>query len=110
VKFAALSVLLFALAGCNQNQPPRPLNAQEQRGENVFRANCAICHFPYSSKARAGPGLKGLFSKPYLPSGAPANDERVLDAIRMGRVNMPAFGNILTEQQTKDLLAYLHAL
>ena len=101
----------FALAGCDAPEgPAHPLNAQEQRGELVFRANCAVCHFPYSSKSRGGPGLKGLFRKQYLPSGAPANDERVRYSIDMGRVNMPSFKNALTDEQMADLMAYLHAL
>lgn len=101
----------FALAGCqSQEGPAHPLNAQEQRGELVFRANCAVCHFPYSNKSRGGPGLKGLFQKKYLPSGAPANDERVRYSIDMGRANMPSFKDVLTDQQKADLLAYLHAL
>lgn len=101
----------FALAGCqSQEGPAHPLNAQEQRGELVFRANCAVCHFPYSNKSRGGPGLKGLFQKKYLPSGAPANDERVRYSIDMGRANMPSFKDVLTDEQKADLLAYLHAL
>jgi mono/diheme cytochrome c family protein len=111
---AAISIVLFclfALAGCQSPEgPAHPLNAQEQRGELVFRANCAVCHFPYSTKSRGGPGLKGLFRKQYLPSGAPANDERVRSAIEQGRANMPSFKEALTDEQMADLIAYLHAL
>ena len=111
---AAIFVALlcsFALAGCDSPEgPTHPLNTQEQRGDLVFRANCAVCHFPYSSKSRGGPGLKGLFRKKYLPSGAPANDERVRSAIEQGRANMPSFKGALTDDQMADLIAYLHAL
>lgn len=57
-----------------------------------------------------GPGLFGLYRQKYLPSGAPANDERVTATILHGRTMMPAFGNELDEQQLQDLLAYLHTL
>ena len=73
-------------------------------------AACAICHDPYSDSPRQGPGMKDLFRKKYLPSGAPANDERVREVIRRGRRNMPAFENAMDEKQLDDLIAFLHAL
>jgi mono/diheme cytochrome c family protein len=40
----------------------------------------------------------------------PANDDRVGDIIRIGRNKMDGFGNVLSDEQVKDLLAYLHTL
>jgi mono/diheme cytochrome c family protein len=40
----------------------------------------------------------------------PANDDRVLDIIRLGRNKMQGFGQDLTPQQMDDLMAYLHTL
>jgi mono/diheme cytochrome c family protein len=57
-----------------------------------------------------GPGLFAVLRNPYLPSGAPANDDRVTEVILQGRNMMPRFGSVLTEQQLSDLLAYLHTL
>jgi mono/diheme cytochrome c family protein len=51
-----------------------------------------------------------VYRKKYLPSGAPANDERVTPVILRGRNMMPAYGNNLNDQQVQDLLAYLHTL
>jgi mono/diheme cytochrome c family protein len=52
-----------------------------------------------------------MFKKQYLSqSGMPANDDRVGDIIRIGRNKMDGFGNVLSDQQIKDLLAYLHTL
>ena len=45
-----------------------------------------------------------------MSSGIPANDERVLDIILLGRAKMPAFQNKLTQQQVDELMAYLHTL
>jgi mono/diheme cytochrome c family protein len=45
-----------------------------------------------------------------LTSGQPANDERVADLLRYGRSKMPAYGQVLNQQQINDLLAYLHTL
>ena len=43
-------------------------------------------------------------------SGMPANDDRVEDIIRYGRSKMPAYGQVLDQQQIQDLLAYMHTL
>ena len=57
-----------------------------------------------------GPGLKGVMKKPYLPSGAPANDERLRNLIINGRGNMPALGQAFTDDQINDIIAYVHRL
>lgn len=105
---------MFTLLGCKSALPPsKPLaelNTQENRGYTVFQSNCASCHYADSEKGLHGPGLQGLFKKPYLPSGAPANDDRITSAIQHGRGMMPAFGNVLDDQQLSNLIAYLHTL
>jgi mono/diheme cytochrome c family protein len=54
--------------------------------------------------------MLGLFKRPTLPSGAPANDERVTATILHGHGLMPAMGNTMNQQDIEDLLAYLHTL
>jgi hypothetical protein len=43
-------------------------------------------------------------------SGMPTKDQRVGEIIRLGRNKMEGFGNVLTDDQINDLLAYLHTL
>ena len=109
-----LSSILYPLllTGCNSTPPATPLdqlNAQQARGHEVFAAHCAQCHYDRSSDPLHGPGLRGVMKKQYLPSGAPANDERVTNTIQHGRNLMPA-QPYLDQQDTDDLLAYLHTL
>lgn len=101
------------LAGCHRLPPSKPLSAltpTEMRGYNIYQQQCAQCHNANSEKPLHGPGLQGIFKKPYLPSGAPANDDRVRAAILQGRNMMPGYANVLNDQQVNDLLAYLHTL
>ncbi len=109
----AIAALLAAL-GCKPDMPPsKPiaeLTPQETSGYALFQSRCAGCHYASSPDALHGPGLQGLYKKQYLPSGAPANDERVSWVILHGRNLMPAVGNNVDEQQLSDLLAYLHTL
>lgn len=101
------------LAGCHSVAPPTPLdqlNAQQARGHAVYQAHCAQCHYDRRDAPLHGPALIGVFKKPYLPSGAPANDERVTATVLHGRNMMPAMGNSLDAQDLNDLLSYLHTL
>ncbi len=79
-------------------------------GRHIFDANCARCHEPYSRRGLHGPSLRNIYKKGYLPSGMPANDERITAVIVHGRAKMPAFGNTLSESQIDALLAYLKTL
>lgn len=103
---------LLLLGGCRLRKDPNiPLDPQQTRGRIIFRRSCAICHDAYSTSPQQGPGLEGLFKNKYLPaSGAPANDERVREVIQSGRRTMPAFSNLLDDQQMDDLMAFLHTL
>jgi mono/diheme cytochrome c family protein len=112
---SSLIVLLSCLMlGCQAE--PRKSDAElgltpaQAIGRHVFDANCARCHEPYSSRGLHGPSLHNLYKKQYLPSGMPANDERIAEVIVRGRAKMPAFGNSLSEAQVEALLAYLKTL
>ncbi len=112
---ACLSIALAATLGCEapeirKSDAELGLNEQQARGRRVYDAHCDRCHEPYSRKQRHGPSLQGMFRKPFLASGMKASDDRVTDVILMGKSKMPAYREVLTEQQVQDLLAYLHTL
>jgi mono/diheme cytochrome c family protein len=87
------------------------LSPQQAKGRKIYDNYCDRCHEPYSSRGKQGPPLKNVFRKEYLPlSGLPANDERVEEIIKYGRSKMPAYGQVLTQQEIDDLLAYMHSL
>lgn len=113
VRACFLLLLAAALAGCKSTPPPVPLtqlNAQQMHGHAVFQANCSSCHYDRKDASLHGPPLLGVFKKPSLPSGAPANDERVTATILHGHGLMPAVGGAMDQQDIDDLLAYLHTL
>jgi cytochrome c len=112
---AALGLTLFAGSACDverrKSNAELGLTPQQAAGRKVYDDHCGRCHEPYSTRGKKGPGLKGIFRGKYLSlSGLPANDERVTDIIRLGRNEMPAFGQPLDSQQIADLLSYLHTL
>jgi mono/diheme cytochrome c family protein len=110
-----LILAFLVLAGCDverrKSDAELGLNPQQAAGRQLYDNYCDRCHEPYSSRGKKGPSLKGVFKQQYLSlSGLPANDERVTEIVKSGRAKMEGFGQVMTEQQVKDLLAYLHTL
>ena len=107
-----LAVSLALLSGCRSIAPPTPLdqlNAQQREGYDVFQTRCAACHYERTDQPKNGPTLVGLYKKPYLHSGAPANDDRVTATVLHGHGLMPAQPN-LDPDALNALLAYLHTV
>ena len=116
IVFLALASLIgiLTLSACDaephKTDAELGLNAQQSAGRRVYETRCADCHFAYIGRGLKGPSLQGLFKKPFMKNGMPANDDRVTDIILLGRDKMPAFQNKLTQQQLDELMAYLHTL
>jgi mono/diheme cytochrome c family protein len=114
---AALAALILILAtiACDverrKSDAELGLNAQQAAGRKLYDNYCDRCHEPYSSRGKKGPSMKGVFKRQYLElSGLPANDDRVADIVKYGRSKMEGFGQVMNDQQIKDLLAYMHTL
>lgn len=112
--FAAFLILLAGCcgaAGCRSLPPSKPESewtVEEGRGAQVFQANCARCHRPNTTRPLHGPGLQAITKVKAMPSGAPPTDERLTEVILHGRNMMPSA--LVSDQQLRDLLAYLHTL
>lgn len=82
-----------------------------ETGQAVFDANCAQCHNATSADTKIGPGLKGLFKNPKLPSsGRPATVANVTAQIKNGGRGMPGFGGTLAAGDIAALVGYLKTL
>lgn len=89
---------------------------QEQRvreiaeGKRLFQLSCCGCHNGrITGVEKIPPNLAGLFTRPRLPSGAPAIDAEVRSTILLGRANiMPSFRDVLTSEQIDEIIRYLH--
>ena len=108
-------MVLITCSGCDvqrrKSDAELGLNPQQAAGRRLYDQYCDRCHEPYSSRDKKGRSLQGVFKKQFLSqSGMPANDERVGEMIVTGRNMMPAFGQVMSQPQVQDLLAYLHTL
>jgi mono/diheme cytochrome c family protein len=114
IAFVLANIAFLAFfVGCSDDTSEKSdaelgLNAQQAVGRHLYQQSCAPCHDTHSVPGQNGPSLKGLFKKPFLPSGLPSNERFVRGTIVGGRNMMPAVGGSFTQQQLDDLLAYLH--
>jgi mono/diheme cytochrome c family protein len=105
------AIMALTVTGCKPlppSMPPSQWTPQEARGAAVFEAKCGRCHYPTTTHSLHGPGLQALTKLKSMPSGAPPTDERLSDRILHGYGMMPSTD--LSDQQLRDLLAYLHTL
>ncbi len=115
VAIAAAGLIAITILGACSPEPRKTdaelgLNPQQAAGRRIYDARCADCHYAYSTRNLRGPSLHGLFKKQFMTSGIPANDDRVMDIILLGRAKMPGFQTKLSQQQLDALMAYLHTL
>ena len=81
-----------------------------QTGQDLFKANCSVCHYHDRSDTKVGPGLLKLFKNPRLPlSNLPSSEKTIRTQIINGGDKMPPFKH-LKEEEIKDIIDYLKTL
>ena len=79
------------------------------KGKETFE-RCSVCHNADSTEKKMGPGLKGLFAKDKLTNGKKPTEANVKAKIDEGGNGMPAYKEMLSDDEKADLLAYLKTL
>lgn len=80
-----------------------------EKGKELFQ-QCGVCHNADSTEKKMGPGLKGLFSRDKMNNGKKPTDATVREKIDEGGNGMPAYKEMLSEEEKDDLIAYLKTL
>ena len=83
--------------------------ADAAKGKEVFE-QCAVCHNADSDEKKMGPGLKGLFKKDKMTNGKKPTEATVRARVDEGGQGMPAYKDMLSDQEKDDLIAYLKTL
>ena len=100
------------IAGCvSAMVAGRLIAAQDDaaKGKDVFE-QCAVCHNVDTDEKKVGPSLKGLYKKDKLKNGKAVNDANVLQVINAGGGGMPAYSDTLSDDEKKQVLAYLKTI
>lgn len=105
VTLALLSAALFVVGGAVADDQPGDV----ARGKEAFQQRCLVCHFEDSAEKKIGPGLAGI-KEGTLPSGKEATLENVLENLNKGGNGMPAFEQMLSDEEKSDITAYVLSL
>jgi cytochrome c2 len=104
--FLTIGALCLAPIGQAQTSAASKGKGNAHAGEEVFTKRCFQCHSVIEGQVRFGPSLYGVMKGPHPRKTAP----EVRKILKDGGVKMPPFNGILTEDDTDNLLAYLHTL
>jgi cytochrome c2 len=89
-------------------------HAAEQAGDpakgKIVFDQCTMCHNTDSTAKKLGPGLKGLFKRAKLQNGKKLSEENVRAQLEAGGNGMPAYKDMLSQQEKNDVVAYLKTL
>ena len=103
-----VSGLLFGTAALGQAES-KAKSGDVARGKTLFVRNCAGCHGAQGK----GDGYRILGPDPAnltSPSTRKKSDADLLKTIHDGKPNMPAWKVLLSEKQSRDVLAYVRTL
>ena len=103
-----VSGLLFGTAALGQAES-KAKSGDVARGKTLFARNCASCHGPQGK----GDGYRLLGPDPAnltSPSTTKKSDADLLKTIHDGKPNMPPWKVHLSENQRREVLAYVRTL
>lgn len=104
VALCAAALLVVAGASADNHEEGDPAKGQE-----AFQQRCMVCHFEDSADRKIGPGLAGI-KDGKLPSGKDATREAVMENLNKGGNGMPAFEQMLSEEEKVNIVAYVMSL
>ena len=81
----------------------------QSSGEELYKANCSTCHgLTGEADTPAGQALKAHSLK--SPDVLAKSDAQLLAIAKKGKGQMPPWGDVLTDNQLKNVIAYIHTL
>ena len=107
-----LSVALISLVGSRTiaaQTETDSLSGEHASGEEIFARHCAGCHGPEGK----GDGYMMLGPDPAnltRPSTRQKSDATLLQTIHEGKPNMPSWKLLLSEDESRAVLAYIRTL
>lgn len=103
---SASCALALAAALTSNNAAAADKAGDAKKGKEVFE-QCGVCHNVDSDEKKMGPSLKGLYKKEKMKNGKKVTDESVKAFINSGGNGMPAYADMLSDDERRDLIAYL---
>jgi cytochrome c2 len=79
------------------------------KGKETFE-QCSVCHNIDTDEKKMGPSLKGLFKRKTLQNGKNVTEANVKAVINAGGNGMPAYADMLSDEEKTNVLAFLKTL
>ncbi len=105
-RVALCAAALFVVAGALADNHDK---GDAAAGQAAFQQRCMVCHFEDSAEKKIGPGLAGI-KDGKLPSGKDATSDAVMENLNKGGNGMPAFEQMLSEEEKVNIVAYVLSL
>ena len=103
-------IRVFAICAALAASSPAAFAAgNAEKGKEVFE-QCGVCHNADSTEKKMGPGLKGLFTHDKMLNGKKPTEPNVRAKVDEGGNGMPAYKEILSDEDKDNLIAYLKTL
>jgi cytochrome c len=87
-----------------------PKEGDAAKGKEIVTEQCGVCHNLDNDEKKMGPALKGLFKRTKLKNGKPVNDANVRAVINAGGNGMPAYQDMLSDEEKDNVIAFLKTL
>jgi len=106
-------IVLGAAVSCSlalgQSKKGNGKGGDATKGQETFQ-QCGVCHNADSTEKKMGPGLKGLFSKDKMANDKKPTEANVRAKIDEGGNGMPAYKDMLSDDDKDNVIAYLKTL
>jgi mono/diheme cytochrome c family protein len=87
----------------------KPAKGDAAKGKELSE-QCAACHAFEGDEKKMGPSLAGLYKKDKLKNGAKVTDAAVKKIINEGGNGMPAYADMLSDEEKAHVIAFLKTL
>lgn len=99
-----------ALSVSSAAAPATQKKGDTAKGKSTFEGQCSVCHASATSEKKMGPSLKNLFKNGKLANGKKPTEANVRAKIDEGGSGMPAYKDMLSDEDKSDLIGYLKTL
>ncbi len=103
---AIVTISCPSVTKAQASHPAEKDAASVHAGEEIFTQRCFQCHSVAENQVRFGPSLYHEMKAPHPKKTAP----QIRTILKEGKGKMPSFKDILTQEDTDNILAYLHSL
>ena len=108
-----IAIAVAGLVSCSlalgQGKKKNGAAGDAAKGQETFQ-QCGVCHNADSTEKKMGPGLKGLFQKEKMSNDKKPTEANVRAKIDEGGNGMPAYKDMLSDEEKNNLIAYLKTL